>query len=83
MEKLRPAENCLLFAKYITLCRRRGVNFINLFTHSFYAPRSRKRKKPLDLTDFFALLGSESVKAACKMLVKLNLVFVLLFVIFV
>ena len=48
------------------------VNFINLFTCSFYACRSRKHKKLLDLTVFFALLGSSSVKAALKMLVKLT-----------
>ena len=37
---------------------------------SFYARRSGKRKKQLELTVFFALLGSASVKAARKMLVK-------------
>ena len=49
-----------------------GVNFINVITRSFYAHRSQKRKKMLDLTVFFALLGSACVKAACKMLVKLT-----------
>ena len=49
-----------------------GVNFINVFMRSFYALRSQKRKKMLDLTDFFALLGSACVKAAHKMLVKLT-----------
>ena len=43
-----------------------------MFTHSFYARRSRKRKKQLELTVFFALLGSASEKAARKMLVKLT-----------
>ena len=47
-----------------------GVNFINVFTLSFYPRRSQKRKKLLDLAVFFALLGSERVKAARKMLVK-------------
>ena len=49
-----------------------GVNFINMFTPSFYACRSQKCKKLLDLTVFFALLGSERVKAARKTLVKLT-----------
>ena len=43
-----------------------------MFTRSFYARRSRKRKKQLELTVFFALLGSASVKASSKMLVKLT-----------
>ena len=48
------------------------VNFTNVFTRSFYARRSRKRKQLLDLTVVFALLGSECVKAAHKMMVKLT-----------
>ena len=44
---------------------RPGVNFFNMFTPSFYSRRCRKRKKLLDLTVFFAILG-----AARKMLVK-------------
>ena len=48
------------------------VNFINVFTHSFYASRSWKPKKLLELTDFCALLGSACLKAACKMLMKLT-----------
>ena len=43
-----------------------GVNFINMFTRSFYTHRSQKRKRLLELTVFFALLGSAGVKAACK-----------------
>ena len=39
-----------------------GVNFINVFTHSFYAHRSQKHKKLLDLAVFFAHLGSAHVK---------------------
>ena len=35
-------------------------------THSFYARRSRKRKKLLDLTDFFALLLSACIEAEHK-----------------
>ena len=49
------------------------VNFINLFTRSFYVRRSQKCKKLLELTVFFALLESECVKAAHKMLVKLTI----------
>ena len=48
------------------------VNFINVLTHSFYTRRSQKRKKLLELTVFFVLLGSACVKAAHKMLVKLT-----------
>ena len=55
------------FNKYTT-----GVIFINVFTCSFYACRSQQRKKLLELTVFFALSGSESVKAESKMLVKLT-----------
>ena len=49
-----------------------GVNFVNVFTPSFYECRSQKHKKLLDFTAFFALLGSTGVKAAHKMLVKLT-----------
>ena len=49
-----------------------GVNFIKVFTCSLYAHRSRKLKKLLDLTVFLALSGSLSVKAGCKMLMKLT-----------
>ena len=52
---------------------RFGVNFINVFTHSFYAHRSQKRKKLLELTIVFALLGFAFVKVAPKMLVKKSL----------
>ena len=44
----------------------------NLFTNSFCACRSRKRRKLLDLTVFLALLGSSGVKAAHKMMAKLT-----------
>jgi len=37
---------------------------------SFYAHRSRKQKKTAKLSVFFALLGSSSVKAACRTLMK-------------
>ena len=51
---------------------RSGVNFINVFTCNFYACRSQKRKKLLELTVVFVLLGSLRVKAARKLLVKLT-----------
>ena len=50
-----------------------GVNFINVFTRSFYVHRSQKCMNLLELTVFFALLGSGCVKAARKMLLKLTL----------
>jgi len=40
------------------------------FTRAIFVHRSQKRKKTDSLTVFFALMGSASVKAACKMLVK-------------
>ena len=49
-----------------------GVNIINIFLRSFYICRSQKLKMIDDFTDIFALLGSMSIKAACKMLVKLT-----------
>ena len=48
------------------------VNFINVFTHSFYDLRSQKRKKLLKLTVFLAISVSACAKAARKMLVKLT-----------
>ena len=39
------------------------VNFINVFTRSFYACRSQKSKKLLELTAFFVHLGSVCLKA--------------------
>ena len=36
---------------------KQGVNFINVFTRSFYTRRSRKRKKLLGLTIFFCDFG--------------------------
>ena len=47
------------------------VNFINVFTCSFYVRRSQKYKKLLELIVFFELLGFACIKAARKMLVKL------------
>ena len=48
------------------------VDFIEVFTHSFYALQSQNHKKLLDLAVFFAILGSAHVKAARSMLVKLT-----------
>jgi len=39
---------------------------------SFYAHRSQKHKKTVNLSVFFAILGSVCVKAACRMLMKLT-----------
>ncbi len=47
---------------FITLSQKHSVNFTNIFTLRFYARRSQKRKKTYDLTVFFTLLGSVSVK---------------------
>ena len=47
-----------------------GVNFINVLTCSFYAHRSQMRKKLLELTVFFSILGYAFIKAALKMLVN-------------
>ena len=48
------------------------VQFHQRSTSSFYACRSQKRKKLLNLTVFFVLLGSMSTKAAHRTLVKLT-----------
>jgi len=56
---------------FITL-KSRGVDFTNMFTQSFYAQRSQKRKKTVKSSVSFALLGSPCIKAALKMLVKLT-----------
>jgi len=50
-----------------------GVDFINMYTCSFCACKSQKRKKTDNLTVFFALLGSALVSAAHKMFVNLTL----------
>ncbi len=49
-----------------------AVIFTNIFTRSFCAHRSQKRKKTDDLTVFFTLLCSALVKGACKTLMKLT-----------
>jgi len=50
-----------------------GVDFTNMFTRSFYACRSQKRKILVKPSVFFVLVGSVCIKVACKMLVKLTL----------
>jgi len=47
-----------------------GLNFTNIFTRSFYASRSQKRKIQSSLKYLFTLLGSACIKALSKMLVK-------------
>ena len=49
-----------------------GVNFIKVFTLSFYARRSQKCKKLLNLCVFFSLLRSWHVKAACKHIYEID-----------
>ncbi len=49
-----------------------GDNFINILMQSIYTQISKKRKKGNQVITFFLLLGSLSIKAVCKMLVKLN-----------
>ena len=56
----------------ISTCPPRGVNFINLFTCSFYVCRSQKSKKLLDLTVFFSLLGFAGVNAARTLVAKID-----------
>ena len=46
--------------------REQGVNFINVFTCSFYARRYQKHKKDSQLKQLFALSGSEDVEAVRK-----------------
>ena len=51
-----------------------GVNFTNVLRAAFTHANPKSAKKLLNLTVFFALLGSEQIKAAHRMLVKLTLV---------
>ncbi len=59
-----------MFQRFSTFLTRSGVNFTNIFMLSFYACRSRKRKKTDELTVFFTLLGSASIKAVRRTLMK-------------
>ena len=49
-----------------------GVNFINVLRAAFTLADPKSAKKTVKSISFFALLGSASVKAACRTLVKLN-----------
>ena len=52
--------------------RRSGVNFTNVLRAAFALVDPKSAKKTVKLSSFFALLGSTSVKAARRTLVKLN-----------
>jgi len=49
-----------------------GVNFTNIFTLSFYVRSSQKRKSHSSRQCLFTLLGSASLKAVRRTLVKLS-----------
>ena len=49
-----------------------GVNFTKILQTAYRCTNPKSTKKLLNLTVFFALLGSARVKAACRMLVKLT-----------
>jgi len=49
-----------------------GINFTNILFKAFTLKDPKSAKKTDYLTVFFALLGSASVKASRKMLVKLT-----------
>ena len=49
-----------------------GVNFTNVLRAAFTRADPKSAKKTVKLSSFFALLGSASVKAARRTLVKLN-----------
>jgi len=49
-----------------------GVNFINILQAAFWHLDPKNAKKTDNLTGFFTLLGSASVKAACRKLMKLT-----------
>ena len=49
-----------------------GFNFTNILRAAFTRADPKSAKKQLNLTVFFALLGSARVKAACRTLVKLT-----------
>ncbi len=52
-------NNHILWAAQLwTYLSSLGVNFINMFMHSFYAQRFQKCKMTYNLTVFFTLLGS-------------------------
>ena len=50
-----------------------GLNFVNILHIAFMCSNPKSVKYTKDLTVFFTLLGSTSIKALCKLLVKLTL----------
>ena len=65
--------NNLQFFKLFNSCMRRpGFNFTNVLRAAFTLADPKSAKKLLNLTVFFALLGSMSAKAARRTLVKLT-----------
>ena len=58
--------------KYVQV-KKLGVNFINVLRAAFMPADTKSAKKTVKSSNFFALLGSASVKAARRMLVKLTL----------
>jgi len=50
-----------------------GVDFTNIFTHSFYAVAPKSIRIQSNCQYLFMLLGSTRTKAACKMMMKLTL----------
>ncbi len=69
--KIRGTRNIRDYGLYIDPFRSQ---FHLRYTYSFYACRSQKRKKIVvdNLTVFFTLLGSASVKAVHRTLMKLS-----------
>ena len=57
---------------YLPTLSRPGVNFTNIFTHSFLACSSQKHKNSVELSVSFTLLGSTRAKVGLKMLMKLT-----------
>ena len=57
---------------YFCSCFRPGVNFINVLRAAFTHADPESAKKTVKSSSFFALLGSARVKAARRMLMKLN-----------
>ena len=57
---------------WIRSASKAGVNFANILQAAFVREDPKSAIKLLNLTVFFAFLGSERVKAALRMLVKLT-----------
>jgi len=52
--------------------RKQGFNFINVLRAAFTCTDTKSAKKTVKSSSFFTLSGSVSVKAACRMLMKLT-----------